>query len=290
MQIIDELEAHARGPYCGALGWIAPDGDCSFNVPIRTLRLQGEQKCHMDIGSGIVADSEPTAEYDECLTKARFATSDSLQLIETLRCEIYRSGGEIDEPFPLIAWHLQRLARSAQALRFKYDEETVRNALLAQAAALPPGLQRVRLLLSRDGMLEFSSAPLGALSEKPTLVLAKDRLDADDPRLQHKTTARRFYDIALQKAMADGHFDLVHLNTRGEVCEGARSNIFIERDGHLLTPPTSSGLLPGVMRAQLLAAGSAHEKVLTLDDLVNAECIFVGNALRGLIEVELVGM
>ncbi len=73
------------------------------------------------------------------------------------------------------------------------------------------------------------------------------------------------------------------------MCRGARSNIFIERDGQLLTPPTSSGLLPGVMRAQLLAAGSASEQVLTLDDLVNAERIFVGNALRGLIEVRLAG-
>ncbi len=200
MQIIDELEAHTRGPYCGAIGWVAPDGDCSFNVPIRTLRLQGAHKCRMDVGSGIVADSEPATEYDECLTKARFATDDNLQLIETLRCEIYRNGDELGEPFPLIAWHLQRLERSAHALQFKYDEEVVRNALLAQAAALPLGLQRVRLLLSRNGMLEFSSAPLGALPENPTLILASERLDADDPRLQHKTTARSFYDLALQAA------------------------------------------------------------------------------------------
>jgi para-aminobenzoate synthetase / 4-amino-4-deoxychorismate lyase len=286
MQIIHELEAQPRGPYCGALGWVAPQGDCSFNVPIRTLRLQAGGACRMDVGSGIVADSEATSEHEECLTKARFVTDDSLQLIETLRCEIYNAGN-VDESFPLIVWHLQRLSRSAQALHFRYDEEAIRGALLAHATSLPLGLHRVRLLLSRDGSPTLSSAMLDTLPAHPTLVLAKPRLDPNDLRLQHKTTARGFYDMALREAMASGHFDLLYLNTRNEVCEGARSNIFIERDDHLLTPPISSGLLPGVMRAQLLAAGAASEAVLHMDDILNAECIYVANALRGLVEVKL---
>jgi para-aminobenzoate synthetase/4-amino-4-deoxychorismate lyase len=286
MQIIHELETQARGPYCGALGWIAPQGDCSFNVPIRTLRLNADGTCRMDVGSGIVADSDANAEYDECLTKARFVTDDSLQLIETLRCEIYSEDSKA-EPFPLLAWHLQRLSRSASALHFNYAEDTIRQGLLTYAASLPLGLQRVRLLLARDGTLTLSSAPLEALPAMPTLVLASERIDANDPRLRHKTTARNFYDNALRGAMTAGHFDLVYLNKRGEVCEGARSNIFIERNGKLLTPPLSSGLLPGVMRAQLLAAEAASEAVLYLDDLLNAESIFVANALRGLIEVQL---
>lgn len=287
MQIIHELETQIRGPYCGAIGWIEPGGDCSFNVPIRTLRLQLDGRCRMDVGSGIVADSAAGTEYDECLTKARFVTDDGLQLIETLRCEVYRTDSR-DEPFPLLAWHLQRLARSAKALHFAYDESAVREALLSHAASLSPGLQRVRLLLSRDGTLTLSHAPLEPLSGLQTLILSNDRLDPDDPRLQHKTTARGFHDKALREAMAAGHFDVIHVNTRGEVCEGARSNIFIERNDQLLTPPASSGLLPGVMRAQLLAAGSAKEEVILLDDLINAERIFVGNALRGLVEARLV--
>ncbi|MEC5386328.1 aminodeoxychorismate synthase component I [Uliginosibacterium sp. H3] len=287
MQIIHELEDQARGPYCGALGWIGPDGDCSFNVPIRTLRLQAGGNCRMDIGSGIVADSDAASEYDECLTKARFASNDALQLIETLRCEIYPAGN-IDKSFPLLAWHLQRLSRSAQALGFRHDEEAVRAALMAHATSLPPGLHRVRLLLSRDGTLALGGAPLDALRAQPTLVLASQRLNPDDLRLQHKTTARNFYDSALREAMVAGHFDLLYLNTRNEVCEGARSNIFIERDGDLLTPPVSSGLLPGVMRAQLLAAGAAREHLLSMADVLDAERIFVGNALRGLVEVKLV--
>lgn len=285
MQIIHELEARARGPYCGAMGFIKPDGDCSFNVPIRTLRLRVDNTCHMNVGSGIVADSEPEEEYNECLTKSRFATDDGLQLIETLRCEIYRKNSQ-DEPFPLLGWHLQRLARSARALRFNYDEDAIREALLSYAITLSPGLQRVRLLLARDGTLSLSHAPLDALPEHVTVNIAQDRLNADDPRLQHKTTARGFYDVALRDAIAHGHFDVIYLNTREEVCEGARSNIFIERDGQLFTPPTFCGLLPGVMRTQLLAAGSATETVITFDDLLNAERVFVGNALRGLVQVQ----
>lgn len=286
MQIIHEQEAEDRGPYCGAIGWIKPDGDCRFNVPIRTLRLQTDGTCRMDVGSGIVADSQPATEYDECLIKARFATDDGLQLIETLRCEAYRSG-DASEAFPLLAWHLQRLARSASALHFGYDEEATHDALIAQAATLTPGLYRVRLLLSRCGRIEISAVPLDELPTNPSLILSSQRIDADDPRLQHKTTARSFYDAALRDAIALGHFDVIFLNTRGEVCEGARSNIFIERHGRLLTPPLSCGLLPGVLRAQMLASGSAREAVLTLDDLHNAEGIFVGNALRGLLQVRL---
>lgn len=286
MQIISELEAGPRGPYCGALGWVAPGGDCSFNVPIRTLQVETNGSFRMNVGSGIVADSLPDEEYDECLTKARFITDDSLQLIETLRCEVYQ-GGNLDETYPLLAWHLQRLATSATELRFDFDEEATRSALISYARTLALGVQRVRLLLSRRGGLSLSHAALDTLPEKQTVTLARHRLDADDLRLRHKTTARAFYDVTLQEAMRAGHFDAIHLNTRGEVCEGARSNVFIERDGRLLTPPLASGVLPGVMRAQLLAAGAAQEQVLHVEDLLAAEQIFVGNALRGLVEVRL---
>ncbi len=75
-------------------------------------------------------------------------------------------------------------------------------------------------------------------------------------------------------------FDVIFLNERGEVAEGARSNIFVERDGVLLTPPLASGALPGVLRASLLADGKAQEAVLWPADLLNG--FWLGNALRGL--------
>ncbi|MFO0991558.1 MAG: aminodeoxychorismate synthase component I [Hyphomicrobiales bacterium] len=75
MEIIRELEAEPRGVYCGAVGWIAPSGDMSFNVAIRTLTCFADGTAVLNVGSGIVADSTPKSEYDECLLKSRFLNS-----------------------------------------------------------------------------------------------------------------------------------------------------------------------------------------------------------------------
>jgi para-aminobenzoate synthetase/4-amino-4-deoxychorismate lyase len=116
--------------------------------------------------------------------------------------------------------------------------------------------------------------------------LAAGRIDSTDPLRRHKTTERRLYDAALHQLPADASiFDVIFLNERGEVAEGARSNIFVERAGRLLTPPLASGCLPGVLRAELLASGDAIEAVLQQADLQAGFCL--GNALRGLIRVEL---
>jgi para-aminobenzoate synthetase component 1 len=73
MEIIHELEAGPRGAYCGAIGWMGPDGASSFNVAIRTLTLYGETEVELGVGGGIVADSTAAGEYEEALWKARFA-------------------------------------------------------------------------------------------------------------------------------------------------------------------------------------------------------------------------
>ncbi|MFT3733931.1 MAG: aminodeoxychorismate synthase component I [Rhodocyclaceae bacterium] len=284
MQIINELEAGPRGAYCGALGWLAPDGDADFNVPIRTLLIDAHGHARLDVGSGIVADSDPAAEYDECLTKARFVRDDGLQLIETLRCE---AGPQIR--YPMLPGHIARLEQSAKALGIPFSKSSVLNTLAPHAAQLRHGSYRMRLTLARDGRCEVTSTALDPLPPVLTVGIASRRLDPDDPRLQHKTTARRFYDTALQRAIAAGHFDLLFFNTRGELCEGARSNVFIERNGELLTPPLTSGLLPGVLRAQLIAEGRARETVLTRQELDTADKVFVGSALRGLLEVSVSG-
>jgi para-aminobenzoate synthetase/4-amino-4-deoxychorismate lyase len=119
-------------------------------------------------------------------------------------------------------------------------------------------------------------------------VLAAETLSADDYLLRHKTTARARYDHVLAAlAVRPAVFDAIFLNTCGEVCEGARSNVFVERNGVLLTPPAACGLLPGVLRRQLLESGRAVEQVLRLDDLRRAAALYLGNALRGLLPVSL---
>jgi len=81
MQIIDEIEPHARGVYTGAIGYFGPNGESHFNIAIRTVVQQGT-RLTFHAGGGIVADSEPDAEYDETLAKAQgiFNALDQLRL------------------------------------------------------------------------------------------------------------------------------------------------------------------------------------------------------------------
>ena len=283
MQKIARLEKSPRGIYTGALGWVAPNGDCRFNVAIRTLEQTGGGHVRLGVGSGIVIDSDPAREYAECLLKARFLTGfdPGFELIETMRLE--------DGEFPLLAHHLERLGASAKALGFSCNLAEIYEVLARLAVAEAKGIYRVRMTLAHDGQWKMTSALLPA-GEEPTryLVIADEVLDAEDYLLRHKTTARDRYDRSLA-ALADQPdvFDALFFNTRGELCEGARSNVFIERDGKLLTPPLACGLLPGVMLRHLLESGRAVECVLTRDDLVSAPAIYVANALRGLMRVVL---
>jgi para-aminobenzoate synthetase / 4-amino-4-deoxychorismate lyase len=279
MQIAAELEAGERGLYTGALGWLAPDGDFRLNVAIRTLELAADGSARMGIGSGIVADSEGAAEWQECLLKAGFLRNcdPGIKLIETLR----RENGS----YPMWPGHLRRLRRSADWLGFPLDEQRLFNTLGKQPAT---GIWRVRLTLDKAGNIEVQSFALDATP--PTLrqaTLSETGIDSRDPLRRHKTTSRRLYDEALRDLPADSPiFDLIFLNERGEVAEGARSTVFVEREGVLLTPPLASGALPGVLRAHLLEEGKAREAVLYPSDLQAG--FLLGNAVRGLIPVRLV--
>ena len=70
MEIIDELEPVARGPYTGCIGILGVDGSCELNIVIRTIICDGPL-AHVQVGGGIVADSTPDGEYQETLDKAR---------------------------------------------------------------------------------------------------------------------------------------------------------------------------------------------------------------------------
>jgi len=277
-QILAALESEPRGLYTGAFGWIAPDGDLRLNVAIRSLELTPDRTGRLGIGSGIVADSEAAAEWRECQLKASFLRDcdPGLKLIETLRRE---AGG-----YPRLNGHLERLRRSAAWFGFALDEA----AVLRRLESLPAsGTWRVRLTLAKTDEIEVQAFPLADEPAGPRLVrLAAEPIDSADPLRRHKTTARPLYDETLRGLGADSPvFDMVFLNERGEVAEGARSNVFVERDGQLLTPPLASGALPGVLRGELLASGRAREAVLWPENLQQG--FWLGNALRGLIAVRL---
>ncbi|MDA0339824.1 MAG: aminodeoxychorismate synthase component I, partial [Proteobacteria bacterium] len=291
MEIIRSLENKPRGVYTGAIGHIAPGGDMTFNVPIRTLVIDRTGSARFGVGSGIVADSDPVAEYDECLLKCAFLTDPkpAPALIETILWD--RESG-----YWLLEGHLDRLALSARYFGYPFDAGDVDSILSLSAAVFPTDMdQRVRLLLSPSGSVSASAIALDVAGLRaqwqinpPTIVLSAERVNFADRFLFHKTTHRRRYDMALREAIAQGHWDALFFNERGEVTEGARSNIFVEKDGQLYTPPIECGLLPGVFRAHLLSSGSdsVRETSLEMADLRAADKVFLGNAIYGLIAVE----
>jgi para-aminobenzoate synthetase/4-amino-4-deoxychorismate lyase len=281
MEIIRELEPEPRGVYCGAIGHIAPDGDALFNVAIRTLHIGADGRGEMGIGSGVVADSRGDAEFAECLLKAQFLTGrrDPFELIETMR--LTRDGG-----FWLLDRHVARLASSARHFGFRFDEAAIRDALGAHAATLEGEAWLVRLLLSEDGAIKIAATAIELPTQETVwrYVVSDLRIDRDDPFFYHKTTRRQFYDKEWERQRSlTGADEVLFLNRQGELAEGSRSNLFVERGGVLLTPPVATGLLAGVLRAELLASGRAKEAVLRMQDLADADAVWLGNSVRGLV-------
>ena len=282
MEILHDLEDSPRGAYCGAIGFFAPptseDGSSArFNVAIRTLTIEdgplGVKTGRLGIGGGVVQDSSATGEYAECLLKARFFEDARrpLELIETLRFE---------KGFVRLGRHLRRMARSAAVFGLVFDDSAARRALDA-AVQGRDGPLRLRLTLTEAGAHQAVAAPLAPNPPFWSYVISSERIDSHDLLLQHKTNWREFYD---REAARHGTDEVIFLNERGEVAEGARSNIFVRRDGLLLTPLLSAGVLEGTLRAELIEQGKCREAVLTEADL--AGDVFFGNSLRGLIPAQ----
>lgn len=276
MQVVRELEGEARGIGCGAIGFFSPRGDAVFSVAIRTLALH-EGTLEMRVGSGITYDSDPDAEFEECRLKAQFLarTPVRFDLIETLLW---------DGEFFLLDLHLDRLAASADYFDFSFDRNVAEEQLRWYADRLEAGCRfRVRLLLSRSGSLSLTSEPLAPQPEEASIVIAGERTDSADRFLRHKTTRRALYDRVYANCRARGFDDALFLNERGEVTEGAIHNMMIEKNGRLTTPSLRCGLLPGVYRRHLLETRpEIQEGVVTLDDVLAADKVFVFNSVRGL--------
>lgn len=303
MEIIRELEAADRGVYTGAIGYISPEGDAVFNVPIRTVVLQGE-KGEMGIGSGIVWDSDPVGEWEECNLKGRFLTTPAqeFKLIETMLWQP-------ESGYWLLDIHLDRLAESAGYFSYPLQREEIRKELDDLAGKfLKNGIsekRRVRLTLSRAGEIELTATEMvpevsagtnpaeimqrDAAADLPKVVFASRSTDSNSPYLFHKTTSRKLYDDERELAVARGFYEVLFVNEKGEVTEGSYTNIFLQKEGKLITPPISCGLLPGVFRKHLLQSypDLVQEKSFTRKDVEQAEALYVGNSVRGLVRVAL---
>ena len=280
MEIIRALEPEPRGLYTGALGLLLPGGDLTLNLPIRTLVHRGG-RWDLGIGAGIVWDSEAESEYQETLLKASFALRllPELRLWETLLLDEARA-------YAYLEAHLARLRSSAEYWGFPVDEGAAREALATLAREAEAVPLAVRLELDQDGALTLAPRPAPEKSEAPVRVLlAGEATDSRDRLLYHKTNQRDRYDLARQRAEALGCAEALFSNERGELTEGAITNVFVRLGGEWLTPPLSAGLLPGIWRAAFLQAPGAREEAIPLERLAEAEAIVVGNSVRGAIEV-----
>lgn len=284
MEIIHALEKGVRGAYCGAIGYCGPRGDAVFSVPIRTLQSTSRQgRWRYRVGSGIVWDSQAAGEWRECAVKCDFLTPSrpDFDIFETLLWNgrlVYQKD------------HLLRLGRSARYFLYPLDVVALASLLdriVCELRPAPP--HKVRIFLNKKGGLRWDAAALGGsgAAEPPPVVFSTHPLDERNPFLFHKTTHRPWYEADAAEILSGRCFDVVHLNTKGEITEGSRCNIFIRKAARLYTPAIGCGLLPGVLRNTLLRRGKCTEAVLKPADLKKADAVYCGNSVRGLTRVVL---
>ena len=279
MEIIQELESSPRKLYTGSIGCLIPGMDFCFNVAIRTL-ICSQKGVELGIGSGIVADSVPEDEWDESLLKSTFVSKSPVEfsLLETI---LFKEG-----KFVLLDEHLERMRSSQLYFGRIWNAESIYNALYSAVNALDETAKyaKIRVLLDRAGDVNVEITPLkgeGWGKDVISFYVSEERTCSGDLFLYHKTTNREFYNTKYREALEKGVDEVLFMNERGEITEGAISNVFIRKKGEWITPPVKCGLLPGVQRAELIREMNASEQIIYLDDLQSADEIIFCNSLRG---------
>jgi para-aminobenzoate synthetase/4-amino-4-deoxychorismate lyase len=293
MQIIHELETEERGIYTGAIGWFDPTTENKIpefclSVPIRTMHLQtptadGMRRGVLGVGAGIVFDSVAASEYQECLLKAQFLTGlpPQFSLFETMYATKEDGCRHWNR-------HLNRLKHSAYYFGITLNLPEIEKQLNATRSKLADKIAyRLKLSVDGVGQIQIHYAVLVPIENPVHVLFAPTPQQSNSIWLQHKTTHRTEYDQAWQAAEKQGAFDMLFCNERGELTEGARTNILVKIDGHWYTPPLSAGVLPGVMRSVLMndPAWGLTERTIRVEQLNNADEIVLCNALRGVLPV-----
>lgn len=273
MKIIDELEIGSREVYCGAIGMISPEKTV-FNVPIRILQKKNDEDfftCR--VGGAIVWDSTPEDEWEETLTKIKFLKpqENSPKIIETILVE----NGELKYKEE----HFNRMQKSAKELSYKFEIDHFKIPSELSTTSI------LRILLSKNGTFETQILPLDKIKTNK-VTISKTPVQSSEGLLYHKTTYRPWYEDAMKNIKTGLIFDEIFFNEKGELTEGARSNLVLQIDGELFTPPVECGLLNGILRQKMIDDKKVKEKKLYLDDLKKAEKIFCINSVRRVVEVE----
>ncbi|CAH2713778.1 Isochorismate synthase MenF [Neobacillus rhizosphaerae] len=282
MNIISNLETSPREVYCGAIGFISPNKEAIFNVPIRTVLIEHQSGiATYGVGGGITWDSTTEDEYQEIMTKASLLEENrpEFQLLESLLV--------VRGEFFLLQEHLNRLKKSAQFFGFLYNSEGVKKALLEFSSQNNIGELKVRLLLENDGNITIEGTPINKPQAPLKVMLADNPIEKNNPFLYHKTTNREVY-AQFQMWKPSAVFDVLLWNEDGELTEFTNGNVVLEIDGALWTPPLNRGLLAGTFREMLLKNGKIHEKTLTVADLQKTTKIWFINSVRKWLHVQLI--
>ena len=286
MQIIRSIVPDARGVYCGAIGYVAPDHTSVFNVAIRTIEIDGTVG-RIDAGGGIVWDSVEQAEFEEMHLKTRFcagidiAELDSgFHLIETMRVE----NGAV----PRLELHIERLNRSARF--FGLDAAAVQSAILEACEGVDRNAV-LRVTLDRASSVSVEIGEGRVWPNRPaSIAIAPQTVSSTDPYRYHKSSVRDEFEEAMAWATRHALDEAILTNENGYLTEGVRSTIFLRQGDRWLTPDVTSGVLPGVYRQWMIQSGKAEEAFLTPKDLQRADEIMIANAVRGRTAAHLVNV
>lgn len=284
MEIIQDLEKESRGVYTGAIGVLGPNHDVCLNVAIRTLLLCNDGRGEMGVGGGIVHDSNPDSEYEECRLKGNFFTQifSEFDLIECIR---------FDGNYINFDKHITRLSDSCQELGFELDLKELRRDLIERSKfILVPTKVRICLKVNGDYVINCTPILFDNENIKKIIISPKNIDNRASGLLRHKTSSNFLYQEMYSKYSTLGYYDVVFANQNDEITEGSFNNIFIRKGSIWYTPPIHCGVLPGIQRKCILESKEiqAFEKVLVLKDLIEADGVYLTNAIRGVVEVELV--
>ena len=285
MKIISEIEEQPREIYTGAIGYIAPNNEAQFSVPIRTI-LSDKKACRSvyGTGSGIVWDSESQKEWDECQNKSAIlsANSQNFELFETMR-------RDSNKRIFLEKLHLDRLKDSAEFYNFKFHHEKINYKLQDYLKNLESESEKIiRLFLAKDGEIRLTSSAYKEQNKDKShyISLAMRPVNSEDRSLYHKTTNRSVYENAIgENPDCD---DILLWNEAGNITESTISNVIFKKDSEYYTPPVSCGLLSGTYRAHLISQGHLKERIIPKAEINLYSEIYLINSVRGKYPVKLI--
>lgn len=273
MEIIHKTEKAPRGIYCGTIGILLPKGKRIFNVAIRTLQMQGNQAIY-GVGGGITWDSKWESEYQETKQKS------AVLYRQEPRFELLTTGRIHKGELTFLEQHLTRLREASRYFAYPYDEPKLLKELQEELARLESNLDyRCRIALQKNGAFQLAITELTDLPASYLQAqLTEQKLDLATPFTYFKTSQR-------DHLSQSNHEQIFHLPD-GTLLETTIGNLVLEIEGQLYTPPAHLPLLDGIYRRHLLETQQVEEKLLTLNDLTDADLIYACNALRGLYELD----